>query len=631
MELILNTLKIDYFKGIKHMEISPNGKNLAITGKNKLGKTTIYDAFLWLLFGKNSAGEQKFTLKPTNEPVETENSVEGEFTVDDKILILKKVYVSKFVKATGEYKSSEIECYINGAPKKIREYETAISEIIGEEQFKLLTNPKHFTEVLEWKKRREILFSISESKSDKEIADESLVFSEIVSDIELYGNTTDFLKAIGAQVKANSERINIIPKLINENSMKITEQSKTNSVICTEIAELEEKIRISNEKIGEYKSWKPENSKRAELISKINQLSSEKQRLNNNMQIQNNNIMSQHNEKVRNNGIMLEETKFEHKKVLNRIRELTENRQTLLDEYKKIKDMAFNDTVCPTCGQAYPFEHIKEAEEKFNEHKKKLLDNNMSNGKASRSELEMYTASEVTLRGKIADYEKQAEELQNNPPAMKSADTTDIDNEIASRKKELENYPETTTNPHSDEIISLTEEIKDYRGTLSELNNELVRLDENTAITNRIEQLRSEQTQLRTSQTGLQKKFDLATEFVKFKTERITESINGMFKIAKFKLFEPNKTNDGLMECCDPIAFGANRYNDINTAGKILVGIDIISTLSAHYGLSVPLFIDNIDGLDSASYDTLIKSISGNMQLITLRVSDNDTLTTEVF
>ena len=88
MKMMLNRLKIENFKGIRAFEITPNGENLEITGKNKLGKTTIYDSFLWLLFGKNSAGETKFTIKPTNLPVETENSVEADFTVDGKPLTL---------------------------------------------------------------------------------------------------------------------------------------------------------------------------------------------------------------------------------------------------------------------------------------------------------------------------------------------------------------------------------------------------------------------------------------------------------------------------------------------------------------------------------------------------------------
>lgn len=258
MKMTLNTLNIEHFKGIKQFGIAPNGANLSITGRNKQGKTTIYDAFLWLLFGKNSAGETKFTVKPTNEPTETENYVEARFDVDGKPLTLKKVYASKYIKTTGEYKGSELEYYINGVPKKKNEYETAIAEIIDEEQFKLLTNPKHFTEVLDWKKRREILFSLAETKSDSELATENPDFTEIHTELETMGNASELLKAVSAQVKKNSERINVLPKLINENTTKLSQVSAVSeSDLAARNSAIKATVAANNETIGGLKAWKP--------------------------------------------------------------------------------------------------------------------------------------------------------------------------------------------------------------------------------------------------------------------------------------------------------------------------------------------------------------------------------------
>lgn len=129
--------------------------------------------------------------------------------MDGKPLLLKKVYASKYVKTTGEYKGSELEYYINGVPKKKNEYEAAIAEIIDEEQFKLLTNPKHFTEVLDRKKRREILFSLAETKSDSELAGENPDFGSIQSDLEHMGNASELLKAVTAQVKGKMQLITL--------------------------------------------------------------------------------------------------------------------------------------------------------------------------------------------------------------------------------------------------------------------------------------------------------------------------------------------------------------------------------------------------------------------------------------
>lgn len=132
---------------------------------------------------------------------------------------------SKYIKTTGEYNGSVLEYYINGVPKKKNEYDTAIAKIIDEEKFKLLINPKYFIEILDWKTRRAILFYLAETKSDSELAAESSDFAEIQTELETMGNAFELLKAVSAQVKKNSERINVLPKLINENTTKLSQVS----------------------------------------------------------------------------------------------------------------------------------------------------------------------------------------------------------------------------------------------------------------------------------------------------------------------------------------------------------------------------------------------------------------------
>ena len=61
MRLISLTLK--NFQGVKDLTITPNGKDFAVYGDNGTGKTTIFNAFTWLLFGKPSTGAKNFTPK----------------------------------------------------------------------------------------------------------------------------------------------------------------------------------------------------------------------------------------------------------------------------------------------------------------------------------------------------------------------------------------------------------------------------------------------------------------------------------------------------------------------------------------------------------------------------------------
>lgn len=632
MVMTLNRLKIENFKGIRSFEISPNGGNLEITGRNKLGKTTIYDAFLWLLFGKNSAGETKFTVKPTMLPVETENSVEADFTVDGKPLTLKKTLASKFVKSTGEYKSSELECYINGVPKKIREYESEIANIISEDKFKLLTNPKHFTENLEWKKRREILFSISGNQTDAEIAAENPNFAEITADLEMY-NSTDYLKMLTAQVKANSERINTLPMRINENVNKLSGLSDDIKTVENEIGTLRKKYAETSEKIGTLKVWNPKNS--AEYLETSDKLADLIQR--------NRDFRGEQAAKNREAGFESAQKIIELKNRLTiyrpELRVVSENisiyeneRRKVTEDNKRLNSLEWNgDTICPTCGQALPAERVEKAKADFKAKISASFDRNIVRMSEIGKNLDNYEAEKRVLEKKISEIEAEIAELESKQPVTNGVfDLPEYEELSNTLKTELTRLAE-QPNPNTEEIVSLQNELADLESQLNGKNAKFNALKLDEQINARIAEIKAEQAQLRGDQARLQRKLDLLNEFIRYKVAKITEKVNGMFKIAKFKLFEPNKTNDGLTECCDAVAFGADRYGDINTAGKILVGIDIISTLSEHFGLSVPLFIDNIDGLDSTSYSGMLETIAEKMQLITLRVSDDDKLTVKEF
>ncbi len=638
MEMTLNALNIEHFKGIKRFGIAPNGANLSVTGRNKLGKTTIYDAFLWLLFGKNSAGETKFTIKPTNEPAETENVVEAQFTVDGKPLVLKKVYASKYIKTTGEYKGSELEYYINGVPKKKNEYEAAIAQIIDEEHFKLLTNPKHFTEVFDWKKRREILFSLAETKSDSELAAENPDFAEILSELETMGNASELLKAVSTQVKKNSERINILPKLINENSAKLADVpvGASEKKLADECESLKKSVAANNEKIGELKAWKPtESPEYTETKAELSELLRSNDKYRWEQSESNKKLRSEYESKMKNLQDVLSSLNSAKSRLERAITPLDNRRKELLQERGKISSRQWSgDKICPTCGQAIHDEILALSKAEFDKATEKLLAENSAAYDHVCAELDDALKESNNTEEEIAKVENAIEELRKSVPVSNFV-PFDLP-EFEERRKELNEKLEKLSsqpaeNPHTSEIEHLIAANSELEAEIAENMRIAEDIRRNADLNSRIAELKAEQAHLRDEQAKLQKRLDLANAFVRYKTDNITDSINGMFRTVKFKLFEPNKTNDGLQECCEAVAFGAARYSDINTAGKILAGIDIIGTLSERYGLSVPLFVDNIDGLDGESFAALTERVKGKMQLITLRVSEDAELRTEEF
>ena len=72
MEIKIFSLKLKNFKGIKELKIDFNCQNTNIYGANATGKTTIFDAFKWLFFDKDSSDRKDFNIKTldnNNNPI----------------------------------------------------------------------------------------------------------------------------------------------------------------------------------------------------------------------------------------------------------------------------------------------------------------------------------------------------------------------------------------------------------------------------------------------------------------------------------------------------------------------------------------------------------------------------------
>ena len=94
--------------------------------------------------------------------------------------------------------------------------------------------------------------------------------------------------------------------------------------------------------------------------------------------------------------------------------------------------------------------------------------------------------------------------------------------------------------------------------------------------------------------------------------------MSGRFRYVRWKMYEANLTNDGEKEICECLVDGVPVSRNVNLAGRINAGIDIINALSSWLGLSVPLWIDGKESVTSL--------IDTDAQLITLQVVENEPL-----
>lgn len=639
MEMTIKSLKIENFKGVRNFEFNPDADLTIISAKNGVGKTTIYDAFLWLLFGTNSAGEAKFDIRPKDAPYEIEPTVSAVIVVDGKETELKKVYSSKFTKDTGGFKELKTEAFINGVKKGVREYEKQIAEFVEFNYFKLLTNPRYFSEELEWQSRRELLFKLANLQGETAIASSNEKFRPLIPHLEKYGEINEYKKFLKAEDKSLTETLNKIKTRIDEvyrtidTSINVEYEKETMLDTKEELEKLKKELNSleNNEKIEKLnlKRQKAENDM-ANLVVENDKFRFEQKTTKTKSIDDEINSLRLNSDK---DMLKFNENKSNILQLKNNLDSLKSQKSSLAEEYKRVSAEKY-DNVCPTCHR--PYENGTGLAEWEETHKQKLTNivadgNNLVVAISETTE----TADKIIAENEkiaenlkaIADKIKALEEkksaivIDNIPDFEKKASKikAEIDNAIA----EIDKVNSTKAN----EINALKGKIEILTMDIENSEKRLAVATANHNAEMRIEELREEQREIANKKAKIQQNTDLVKDFILAKISITEKEINNKFRFVKFKLFNQNVTNDDINECCEAIAFNSPSYKNLSYSQKIIVGLDIISAFSKAFKLNIPIFFDNLDSLDTDNKKMIFDMVKS--QKIALVVSDKPALTIE--
>ena len=608
-EIRLTRMKICNFKGIRELDIAFNGRDLNILGDNGTGKTSIIDSFTWLLFGKDSLDRADFGIKPTDKAGNIihhlETSVEAVFDISgtEKVFskTLTEVWTRKRGAAEAEFTRNENSFYIDGVPKKKTEYTAAIKELIDEEVFKIITNPLYFNESVNWKDRRGVLLTICGEVSDEEVIASSAELAPLLPLLQ-GKSVSDFKDITSSAMRRINQELDMIPVKISE-----AERAKPNA----EELEVDEARKVElTAKIEALRTQRSSILNGTEALNerqKIKGLKTELATIGLASVTPNEANIRQIEGEIRNHEIMLRNAERNLSMIAGKVVEKQETRDKLSEKWDAVFAERFTDSTCPTCHRELPEEEIEARTKEFNRAKAEKLDGIEKRNEKIGVEIEELKAEIQSenesinaikagiekLHSRLATVTEEAKAEQEAKEKKIAEERNRIEAEIAEAEAKIRSYEERTE-----------ESVKDIEAQIASLSGELSTIDEALAKRallerqdKRIAELREQQKRLAAEYTREERNLYLAEQFIIAKVNMLNERINEKFKYAKFKLFD-RQINGGIQEVCE-VTYNGIPYKDLNNAMRINIGLDVINTISAHYGIIVPIMIDNAESVNT--------------------------------
>ncbi|MCY8284935.1 AAA family ATPase [Bacillus inaquosorum] len=638
-EIKLLKLELRNFKGIKHFTLDTQGENVKVYGDNATGKTTLFDAFIWLLFDKDSQNKKDFqikTLTKENKHISGLNhEVSGLFLVDGAELSLKKVYSEKWTKkrssAEAVFSGHTTDYFINEVPSKKKEFNDRVSSIIEEDKFKLITSPSFFNEQLKWQDRRKILLEISGDVTAEEVFSKKPSVAALESILNKR-SIEEHRKVIAGKQREINKQLDAIPVRIDEVQRTIEDTSGLDEQeLHDEINFLQKEVESLEEKLRSARNGEAISEKRKVIL----QLQNDLQEIKNGHQEKEYKKINEIKEQLYPVKSKIDEISMEiksnqrqlslEKDNLDRLNtEIESLRQSWCDKNEETFDQ--HQTECPTCGQELPKEKIDQAIEKFNFHKSQALAEINEKGKSVKSQKEKSEDAIQELEAAISNlqdaYKSEEETLLSLEKELEGAQSNRSDisadpiyqnkqAEIEAVRNEIQHLESST-----DQAVQLIkDDINSRKQEILLLQKDQAKIDHARHVNDRVRELEQEQKELAEQYEQLQHQLFLTEEFVRTKVHLLEEKINSKFKYARFKLFK-DQINGGLEETCETLYEGVPYSSGLNNAARINVGLDIINTLNDYYGITAPIFVDNSEAVT--------KLINTNSQILSLIVSEKD-------
>jgi DNA repair exonuclease SbcCD ATPase subunit len=681
-QVLLKQLSLVNFKGLRNVTIDFKSLVTIVSGKNGTGKTTICDAFTWLLWGKDSEGnsDSKFGIETTDEDGKVihdlNHVVTGILEVTDtdtgetETIKLSRVYLEEWKTKRGEtertLKGHRTDFYYNDVPLNTKaEYDKRVSEIIPEDIFKLITNPGYFLS-LHWEAQRTILMKLAGDISNEELAANDAKFTKLLAD--LTGKTLeDFKKETAVAISKVNKELETIPTRKDE-VLRATPAEPDYEALEAEKKQLQEELEQMDAAAASIAEANRQTyAKSSSIQREINEKQQRQQKIL--FEAKNNSIKQAQEANLKFNEVSMqakairERFNRERQTLISEIQRTSADIQRAKDakqRYERQADEArkrwydvnaeeFKEEGTLTCPL---FKHCCKDEAAL-----QAYNNNTEAAKKTFMENKEAKLTQISEDGKkiveqIAQLEKEINELSAELARLENAKTDEptVERDFLEQNKDIIEKGMVEPTPViptaipeycnlQEEIESLSQELTDLQdGCTSEytiintreqkakLNERLDEIKAKLSLReiidsnkNRIAQLEELRATLAQEKASLESRQIVIDAFVKARMTEVERRINGFFKLCTFQMFKTQVNGEEAPDCVCFVE--GTRYQDKNNAGKINAGLDIINTLCTFHGVTAPIFIDNAERVNDF--------IPTTSQLIELAVTKDSFKVTE--
>lgn len=617
------------FKGIRSLEVNFDPEVTNIFGDNATGKSTMMDAFLWTLFGKDSQNRADFNIKTLDANGKALPKLEHEvivvISVDGVETVFRRCYKENWVKKRGTAKEvmdgHSVDYFVDDVPYGKREYDAKVSAICPEQLFRQITNPAYFPS-LKMQEQRRMLFEIvggditHHDVFNELITDKNKEYFRSLVDALDSGKTLDeYKKQIVSQKNKTKGEVADIPGRIEENNRNMPEEEDW-VALSSDIDEKENEIKNIDSLIADRSKADEEEADRRrgvrqQIDDKYERMEEVKRQVKKVANTEHDkwySDLSAKESEISNLKTDIRSLEDRLPTLNNSLEEYNSQRGILLQEYKAINSETFevdnSALVCPTCKRVFEGEDyaskLSEMQDAFQTNKSNRLKANVQKG--------------TTIKAKIEDLQKQIQTVEQTIGEKKNLLST-----LESEKQQLHNSEPKTVDviealERNEKYIALKKEVETLEASLKTdyapadvsehinakkaLQSDIYALKERLSKREQIERTQKRINELQSQLTNMQQQIAdyeqieaSILDFMKSKVSLVEKRINSAFSYVQFRMFD-TQVDGTEFDTCECMVEGTP-YSDLNTAAKMNAGIDIINAICRAKGVTAPIWLDN--------------------------------------